>query len=58
MIRLCGVRDAEEPTLCTEVGPSNVFGDTLEPARLDTIEASLALYELFSAHVNWTIVVT
>lgn len=35
-----------------------MFSDTLKPTGLDAIEPALPLYELLSAHVDGTIVVS
>jgi hypothetical protein len=41
----------------TEVCSSNMFRDTIKPARFNTFETTVALDKIFSAKVNRTIVV-
>ena len=45
-------------TFGTKVCSSSRLGDTFKPVRFNTFETTVALDKIFSAKVNWTIVVS
>lgn len=45
-------------TLGTQISSTSLLRYTLEPARLNTLKATLTLYELFSREIDWPVAVS
>ena len=45
-------------TFCSEIRPASWFVHALKPARLDAIETAFTFYEVLSAHVHGTVMIS